>query len=181
MKTVLFLRHAKSDWAEAGLADFDRPLAKRGLEDAPYMGEVLALFDCVPDKILSSPAQRARQTAELAAKACSYRHDIQWEDAFYGGDRADLIAALQQLPNKIERVLLIGHNPILEETVDGLCASSPGKPNLSGQAGWRIKIPTAGLVCLNFDIENWASLEPGEGVLQWFLIPKLVKALQQRR
>ncbi len=63
MKTVLLLRHAKSDWGNPGLADFDRPLAKRGLKDAPRMGHVLTDFNVVPDKILASPARRAKQTA----------------------------------------------------------------------------------------------------------------------
>ena len=73
MKSVLILRHAKSEWGNPGQADFDRPLAKRGLEDAPRMGQVLARFNYVPDRILSSPAQRARQTAELVAQACGYQ------------------------------------------------------------------------------------------------------------
>ena len=63
MKTILLLRHAKSDWGDPGLADFDRPLAKRGRKDAPRMGEVLALFNCVPDRILSSSARRAKAPA----------------------------------------------------------------------------------------------------------------------
>jgi phosphohistidine phosphatase len=171
MKTVLILRHAKSDWGTAGQADFDRPLAKRGLEDAPRMGEVLIRFDCPPDKIVSSPAQRAKQTAELVAKACGYRKAVEWQDSFYEGGRADLIAALQGLPNTVERVLLIGHNPILEDTVAALCAAAG--------SDWAIKIPTAGLVCLGFDIDSWDHLEPGRGVLQWFVTPKLVKAIQK--
>ncbi|MCL4297466.1 MAG: histidine phosphatase family protein [Anaerolineae bacterium] len=172
MKTVLILRHAKSDWGTAGQADFDRPLAKRGLEDAPRMGEVLIRFACVPDKILSSPAQRAKQTAELVAKACGYHKAIQWESPFYEGDSPDLIAALQQLSPTVERVLLIGHNPVLEDTVAALCAVEGAEGE-----GWAIKIPTAGLVCLNFEITDWAELQPGDGVLHWFIIPKLVKAL----
>jgi phosphohistidine phosphatase len=172
MKTVLILRHAKSDWGTAGQADFDRPLAKRGLEDAPRMGEVLVRFACVPDKILSSPAQRAKQTAELVAKACGYHKAIQWENSFYDGDSPDLIAALQQLSQAVERVLLVGHNPVLEDTVAALCASDGAEGD-----GWAIKIPTAGLVCLNFEISDWTELQPGDGALHWFIIPKLVKAL----
>jgi phosphohistidine phosphatase len=177
MKTVLLLRHAKSDWGNPGLADFDRPLAKRGLEDAPRMGEVLAQFDCVPDKILSSPAQRAKQTAELVAKACGYRKTVQWQESFYGAGSEDLIAALHGLPNTVERVLLVGHNPTMEETVAVLSAPSPPTADDEWAEGWAIKIPTAGLVCLNFEIMEWAELEPGDGVMQWFIIPKLVKAL----
>lgn len=177
MKTVLILRHAKSDWGEPDRPDFDRPLAKRGLEDAPLMGEVLAHFDCVPDKILSSPARRAQQTAELVAKACGYRKTIQWEDAFYEGSSEDLLAILPRLPETVERILLIGHNPMLEETVALLSAPHASAAEDGWSEGWAIKIPTAGLVCLNFGIMTWSELQPGEGVLQWFVIPKLVKAL----
>jgi phosphohistidine phosphatase len=174
MKTILILRHAKSDWSDPYRTDFERPLAKRGLGDAPCMGEVLALFECVPDKIISSPAWRAKQTAELVAEACGYRKSIHWEGSFYGGGSQDLMAVLQCLPDTIERPMLIGHSPTLEETVALLLGHGGG--------GWNedfpIRLPTAGLVCLDVGIEYWADLEPGDGVLRWFLIPKLVKAIQ---
>jgi phosphohistidine phosphatase len=174
MKTILFLRHAKSDWNDPIPADFDRPLTQRGLEDAPRMGEVLDLFQCVPDIILSSPALRAKQTTQLAARACGYGGSIHWEDSFYGGGSRDLILVLQRLPDTLERPLLVGHNPTLEETVSTLLVQR--------QEGWQedtaIRMPTAGLVCLEVDITAWADLGPGKGVLQWFLIPKLVRAIQ---
>ncbi|UCC86963.1 MAG: histidine phosphatase family protein [Anaerolineales bacterium] len=176
MKTILILRHAKSDWSHLNRADFDRPLAKRGLKDAPRMGEVLALFECVPDTILSSPAVRAKQTAESVAKACGYRKSISWQDSFYGGNSEDLIMALQRLPDTIERPMLVGHNPTLEETVARLldrCRESRGWNEELG-----IRIPTAGLVCLDVDIIDWAELEAGDAVLRWFLIPKLIRAVQ---
>ena len=164
MKTILVLRHAKSDWGDPGKADFDRLLAKRGLEDAPRMGEVLARFECIPDRILASPARRAKQTAELVAKACGYQKTVQWENSFYEGNSADLIAALQQLPDTVERVMLIGHNPILEETVATLCTPHSPDGDDGWTDGWAIKIPTAGLVCLDFDIMDWDQLRPGDGV-----------------
>jgi phosphohistidine phosphatase len=174
MKTILVLRHAKSDWSDPYLADFDRPLAKRGLNDAPRMGEVLMLYQCVPDRILSSPALRARLTAELVARECGYGKSIHWEDSFYGGGSHDLIAALQRLPDAIERPMLVGHNPTLEETVTLLLGG--------GGAGWNedfsVRLPTAGLVCIDVGVVDWAHLEPGDGILRWFLIPKLVKAIQ---
>ncbi len=173
MKTILILRHGKSDWGDPGLDDFDRPLAKRGRKDAPRMGEVLAQLDHVPDKILASPAKRAKQTAELVAEACGYRKSIQWEAGFYGGGSEDLIGALRSLPNTVERAMLIGHNPTLEETVaDLLDASDSGWSN-----GVSIRLPTAALVCLEADIFDWAELEPGDATLRWFLIPRLVKAI----
>ncbi len=174
MKTILLLRHSKSDWSDPGLADFDRPLAKRGLKDAPRMGEILSLFQGVPDKILSSPARRAKQTAKIVAKACGYQQPIQWEDSFYGGSSVDLIMALKHLPDTVERPLLIGHNPSLEEAVTDLLS-----PHAEGwYQEWFIRIPTAGLVCLEADIMNWNGLGPGYATLRWFLIPKLVKAIR---
>jgi phosphohistidine phosphatase len=173
MKTILLLRHAKSDWGTAGQADFERPLAKRGREDAPRMGEVLALFKVVPDKILASPAKRAKQTAELVAKGCGYRKSIQWTDSFYGGSSDDLITALQHLPQTVERAMLVGHNPTMEETAATLLTGE--------QEGWgqavAIQMPTAGLVCLEIDIVDWATLEAGNAILRWFLIPRLVQAI----
>jgi phosphohistidine phosphatase len=171
---MLVLRHGKSDWGDPDKADFDRPLAPRGLKDAPRMGDVLALFQCVPDRILSSPALRARQTAELVAEACGYRRSIDWQDSFYPGSSQALLEALQNLPDSIECPMLIGHNPTLEETVTLLLGC--------GGEGWSgdftVRIPTAGLVCLEVDILNWADLEPGDAVLRWFLIPKLFKAIE---
>ena len=174
MKMVLLLRHAKSDWSDPMLADFDRPLANRGFKDAPRMGEVLARFDCVPDRILASPAKRAKQTTELVAQACGYKKSVQWVDHFYGGASEDLIAALQDLPPNVERPLLVGHNPTMEETVADLL--------YTGDNGWSsdsaIRIPTAGLVCLELeDFVDWGNLEPGDATLRWFLIPRLVKAI----
>lgn len=138
------------------------------------MGEVLALFQCVPDRILSSTALRARQTADLAAEACGYRRSIHWEDSFYGGGSHDLIAALQRLPDAVERPMLIGHNPTLEETVALLL----GRGGVGWNEDFTIRLPTAGLVCIDAGAVDWADLEPGDGTLRWFLIPRLVKAIQ---
>ena len=171
MKTVLLLRHAKSDWGQPGLADFDRPLAKRGLKDAPRMGQVLADFEMTPDKILASPARRAKQTTELVAEACGYKKTaIEWHDSFYGGYSDDLITALQRLPDSVERAMLVGHNPTMEETAAALLVGDADE-KLS------ITIPTAGLLCLDLDIMTWTDLEPGDAILRWYLIPKLINVL----
>jgi len=173
MKTILILRHGKSDWGNSDLDDFDRPLAKRGLSDAPLIGELLARFESVPDLILASPARRAKQTTELVAEACGYHRPIQWENSFYGGDSEVLLAALQRLPAAVERVMLVGHNPTLEETIaDLLCVTEEGWSD-----SFPVRLPTAGLVCLEVDVVNWVDLEPGVAALRWFVIPKLVKAL----
>jgi len=172
MKTILLLRHAKSSWSDPSLADVDRPLAKRGRKDAPRMGAVLSAFDCVPDVILSSPARRARETAELTARAAGFRGDIRWEESFYGGSAGDLMAALRRLPDDVQRPMLVGHNPTMEATAAALL----GDGAFAG--GGVLRMPTAALVCLEIGIDRWVALQRGEATLRWFLIPRLVKALQ---
>ncbi len=174
MKTILLLRHAKSDWGDPGLTDFDRSLAKRGQKDAPLMGEVVKQFDHVPDLILSSPALRAKETAELVAEACGYKKSIEWVETFYTGGCNESFTVLQGLSDKVERVMYIGHNPTMEELAATLLSADMDE---EWRDEWAIRIPTSGLVCLDINILEWATLEPGEAVLRWFLIPRLLKAI----
>ena len=127
----------------------------------------------MPQLIISSPAERAKQTAELVAEICSYDRSIEWDASFYGGGSEDLISALSRLPNSIEHVMLVGHNPRMEETAADLL-------NPTGM-GWNdgpaIRIPTAGLICVELHITDWTVLRPGDAMLRWFIIPRLVKAI----
>src|SRR5262245_44557478 len=116
MKTLFLIRHAKSSWAEPGLSDRERPLNDRGRRDAPKMGKRLAKRDAVPDLILSSPAVRALETAEIIAEKLDYRRkDIVVVDRLYGVAADDLLALIQKLDDKLQRVMLFGHNPGLTE------------------------------------------------------------------
>lgn len=114
MKTVLLMRHAKSSWKHEDLQDVDRPLNKRGKKDAPYMGEALAKKKKVPELIFSSSAKRARQTAKAVAKASGYDGDIQYFDSLYLAEPQAYIDVLQQVPDELKRVMVVGHNPGLE-------------------------------------------------------------------
>ena len=113
-KTLLILRHAKSSWKNEKLKDFDRPLKHRGEEDARLMGKVLRMTELVPQVILSSPALRAKQTAELVAREAELAGELRFIDTFYLGEPEDYINGLKQLPDDIERVMIVGHNPGLE-------------------------------------------------------------------
>src|SRR5512140_3350636 len=114
MKTLLLMRHAKSSWKEPEISDFDRPLNKRGKRTAPHMGELLLEKELVPQLILSSNAVRARQTAEYTAAACGFTGDITYLHSLYLAEPAAYLDALAQVPDAIERVMVIGHNPGLE-------------------------------------------------------------------
>ncbi|MDR3576709.1 MAG: histidine phosphatase family protein [Anaerolineaceae bacterium] len=146
MKTVLLMRHAKSSWKDHKLKDFDRPLAKRGKKDVPTMGQLLAEKELVPQMILSSPALRARLTAEIVAEKCGYKGEITYLDSFYLAEPAVYAGALCALPDEVERAMLIGHNPGIE----GL---------LQIMSGVVESLPTSGIAYLVLPISHWAELE----------------------
>jgi len=147
MKSLLLLRHAKSDWSDAGRTDHDRPLNKRGKRDAPRMGALLRSEKLVPELIVSSSARRARKTAAKAAKACGYDRDIQLEDALYMATPAAHVDVLRQLDRRIDRVMLVGHNPGLEELLWCL-------------TGAEAALPTAALAVIELPVKRWEDVKP---------------------
>jgi phosphohistidine phosphatase len=150
MKTLLVLRHAKSSWREAELADHDRPLNKRGKRDAPRMGELLRAEGLLPDLILTSSARRALTTAELVAEASGYDGEIQVSRDLYAAGPEEFIDALCALPDELETVMVVGHNPGLEELVEALTEESSA-------------MPTAALAQVELKIERWVDLQEEEG------------------
>jgi phosphohistidine phosphatase len=129
MKTLFLIRHAKSSWDDTALPDKDRPLSDRGRRDAPKMGKRLAKRDVKPDLILSSPARRALKTAKIIAKKLDYkRKNIVVEDRLYSGAVHDLLNVVQKLGDKLERVMLFGHNPELTELAHRLSSEITHMP-----------------------------------------------------
>jgi phosphohistidine phosphatase len=145
MKTLLILRHAKSSWDDPDLPDIDRPLNKRGKRDAPRVGQRLRQQDLVPDLILSSPARRARQTAEAVALESGFGGDIEIRTDFYPGEPDDYIENLGQLPDEVERVMVVGHNPGLESLLVELTGESAA-------------LPTAALAQVEVPVQSWDAL-----------------------
>lgn len=145
MKTLLILRHAKSSWKNPGLADHDRPLNRRGKEDAPRIGALLAEEGLTPDVILSSTAKRAKTTAEIVADASGYDGEIIYTRDLYHADPESYLYVLHTLPASYETVMVVGHNPGLEELVDLLTGESQ-------------RLPTAALVQVRLPLENWEAL-----------------------
>ena len=131
MKSVLFLRHAKSSWKDPDLTDHDRPLNKRGKGDAPRMGWLLKREHLVPDTIISSTAIRARATAEAVAKAAGYKGEITLNRSLYAARPAAYIDVLRDLSNEYARVLMVGHNPGLEQLVRMLTGEEHAMPTCS--------------------------------------------------
>jgi phosphohistidine phosphatase len=145
MKELLILRHAKSSWDHPELADHDRPLSKRGKSDAPRMGEWLWREELTPDLIISSTARRARTTAEAVAEACDYDGDVILTRDLYHADALTYLDVAQQLGEVHKRIMLVGHNPGIEELVEDL-------------SGHYERMPTAAIAWFSLAIDTWAAL-----------------------
>ena len=145
MKSLLLLRHAKSSWKSPELADHDRPLKKRGRRDAPRMGRLLVREGLVPGLILTSSAVRARETAAAVAEACGEEAEPRPFRELYSAEPGDYAQLLGELPDDRDRVLLVGHNPTLEELLELL-------------TGERETLPTAALALIELPIGRWREL-----------------------
>ena len=146
MKTLLIMRHAKSSWNYPERSDYDRPLNGRGKRDAPRMGEHLRQAGLIPDRILTSSAKRARKTASKVAKSCGYTGKVKKLDALYDTVPGVYFKTLQALPDKYGRVMVIGHNPTMEQLVN----------HLTGQIE---RMPTTALAHITLPIQDWRALD----------------------
>lgn len=152
-RELLVLRHAKSDWQTKAARDFDRPLAKRGKRDAPAIGAWLYREGLVPDYVLSSPAERAKQTALKVCKSLELgKKQIHWEPKIYAADLDNLLRLLQRCPDSAETVLIIGHNPGLEDLVAYLAGDDAEVPK-DGKL-----LPTAAVARLEMP-DSWNGLQ----------------------
>ena len=146
MKTLFLVRHAKSSRDDPTLADKERPLNDRGLRDAPKMGEQLAKQGVKPDLIVSSPALRARATAEIIAKKLDYnRKDIVVDERLYAAAPDELLKVIQELGDKPKRVMLFGHNPELTELAHRLSSKI-------------VDMPTCAVAEFSFDTKSWTNI-----------------------
>lgn len=152
MKTLLVLRHAKSSWSNPDLADHDRPLKKRGKRDAPRIGRLLRDEDLVPDLMIASTAKRARKTAEAVAEHSGYEGEIKLSRDLYAFGPESYVEALYGLPDVYQRVMVIGHNPGLEDLVEVLTGE------------WE-RLPTAALAKIELPIRSWRELAAETGDL----------------
>ncbi len=163
MKTLLLMRHAKSSWGNPAWRDFDRPLNGRGLKAAPLMGRYLHAQGLGPDLIVSSPAQRAQQTAQLVKEAAPFAAPIHYEAGIYEASVKDLLNILFALEETAATVLLIGHNPGFA----GLLA------HLSGV---HEHLPTASIANLTLNADTWPAVRGGCGQLAWLVRPRQLTA-----
>ncbi|EHK57070.1 SixA phosphatase family protein [Allomesorhizobium alhagi] len=168
MKRLLLLRHAKSSWDDPALADFDRPLAPRGRKAAPLMGRELAARDWLPQLALVSPAARSRETWELVAAALPGSVSADFPDLLYDATPEDVLSEIRRTPKAIKTLLVLGHNPGLEDLAKRLAGANSEKKALQQL---REKFPTAALARFDFD-GKWEKLRFGDARLTHCLRPR---------
>ena len=147
MKTLILQRHAKAE--KDGDDDLSRPLSTVGLSNAAVQGETMRQMELYPELILHSHAMRARQTAEIMAVKLELSQGYTVEDSeLYCCDSSDLMAIIRNLPDEVNSVLIVGHNPAIEIVADSL-----------GPSGFGHFRPSEAAV-YNFDIEEWRAISP---------------------
>ena len=146
MKNLLVLRHAKSSWNDPALDDHERPLNKRGRRDGPRMGKLVREYGLIPDIVIASDAVRAQLTAETVADAARYAGEILLDRRLYMAGPADIVSLLRTVRENAETVMIVGHNPGLEELIEQL-------------TGQRQDLPTAALAQIVLPIDQWRDLK----------------------
>jgi phosphohistidine phosphatase len=162
MKTLLLLRHAKSDWGADYAGDHARPLNGRGRKDAPRMGRFLAATGPLPDLCLTSTAVRARTTLQLAHAAGGWQAPIEPTADLYHASPATVRRVIEGVDDAVGTLLLTGHEPTLSETVEGF-------------TGGLARMPTGALACIDFAVGTWEEVDWGDGTLRWLVTPKALK------
>ncbi|MFT3885859.1 MAG: histidine phosphatase family protein [Flavobacteriales bacterium] len=159
MRTLYLVRHAKSSWAEAGLADRDRPLNERGLHDAPEMAARFKARNEPVDLLVSSPAKRAIRTARFFAQALGIP-DITEVERIYEAHHRSIQHLIEELPDTAQRVMLFGHNPGFSSLAEHLAQGGLGE------------LPTCAIVRIDFTTNTWKEISGGTGTLVWWDQPK---------
>lgn len=146
---LLIMRHAKSDWSDENESDFDRPLATRGVKAAELMGNWLKKNQYIPDRVICSPALRTKQTCQLILNTLGIdEHKVFWAEKIYQASLNDLLSIIKQHSTNTHTLLIIGHNPGLDQLVCYL-SKKPPRVNASGKL-----MTTAAVAILDYDNES---------------------------
>ena len=196
MRRLMLLRHAKSD-RPAGMADHDRPLNRRGRDEAPLVGTYLAHNGLVPDRVLCSTSERTRETWELVAGSLAdavppasssaaaanaphakpagekrrrspKRPQVDFEERLYAAEPHTILALLRETPPKVHSLLIVGHNPGIHEAALALIASG----DVEARERLHEKFPTSGLAVIDFALDEWSKLHARSGRLDRFITPR---------
>jgi len=159
MKTIYLMRHAKSKRGPEYATDYERPLAKRGKQNAAQMGQFLVERDCLPDLILSSSAERARDTTVRLIDAADYQGPVRFTEALYDTEDEVYLDTVWDLDDTLTSVMFVGHNPTTASVVESLCGA------------W-LRMPTAAIARVDFPVDSWRDVDERGGRLAWVQVPR---------
>jgi phosphohistidine phosphatase len=162
MKTILLLRHGKSDRDASCGDDHERPLAKRGRKAAKRIGGFLAGIGQLPDRVLCSSAVRARETLELAVRSGRWPTPIELTPVLYDTSPEAALELIRQQDDALGSLMLVGHEPTWSLLAGGLVG------------GANLRMPTAALVRIDAAVESWRDVEFGSGMLIWHITPRML-------
>ncbi|MFC6064439.1 SixA phosphatase family protein [Streptomyces ochraceiscleroticus] len=165
-RRIVLLRHAKAEWSQE--SDHERPLAERGRRDAPAAGRWLAGAGITPDLTLCSTALRTRETWKLAVHELPQRPRTVYEDRLYEASLGELIAVVNEVPDEVDDLLLVGHNPGMHALADALSGEADGELLTQMNRGG---FPTASVAVVTFN-GSWKSVEHGVGRLVAYWTPR---------
>jgi len=166
MKTLLILRHAKTQSDAPAEGDHARELTERGRRNAAAMGAYIHTLTGTPDTIITSDATRARQTAEIVARAVDFTDPLTVEPRIYAADPNTLLAVVHRIPDEVRSALIVGHNPGFEELAGAL----------AGNHDQEIHLPTSGLALLELDVERWDAVREGAGRVREVATPRTIES-----
>lgn len=159
MKELLLLRHAKPEKPDSALTDFERTLSSFGIHEASLAGSLIRTKKIQPDLVISSPAERARQTAEIVMKTAGINSDQRVDQRIYEASAEQLLNVVKQIDESANLAMLVGHNPRFEHL----------QTDLTGVAR---HMPTAAVALLSLDIEKWSDARERCAELKWMITPK---------
>jgi len=159
MKTLFLLRHAKSNWKDQSLPDFERPLNRRGKEASERVGRYLRDHVIVPELVLSSPAVRARDTVDRVSRKAKWDTEIRYDQRIYEAAGVSLLELVTQIENDRKTALLVGHNPGMEELLLLLTGNTE-------------QLPTAALAKVEIKTTRWATAVAKKARLVWLITPR---------
>lgn len=170
MRRLFLLRHAKTETAEPGKDDRTRALVERGRRDAALIGAHMTTHAFIPDRVLLSPARRVQETWKHMSAALKPAPGATTSERIYEAMPHDIFALIVDTPASVQSVLVVGHNPSLHEVALMLVASG----DIDARERLREKLPTTGLIIIDFAFDDWSKLHPQSGRLERFVTPKSI-------
>ena len=172
MRRLLLLRHAKAERSEPGIEDHSRVLIERGRKDAAKIGAYMAGHALVPDRVVMSPSARTQETWKFAATAFRPTPAAMSAERLYNAATHAILGVIKDTPASAHSLLVIGHNPGLHEIALMLIATG----DIDTRERLREKLPTCGLIIMDFAFDDWGRLHPQSGRLERFVSPKSLDA-----